>query len=67
MTIWMKPQRFFSAQDAAFWFNGEENFNRLIKAGWLKPVPGKARGMDYDLKDMECAADRVKLEGWPKA
>lgn len=65
MRIIIKPQRVLSADDAADYVGGPENFQRLKKAGWIVPLKGKPKGMDYDIKDLDVAIDRVKIEGWP--
>ena len=63
--IIIKPMRILSAEDAALYVNGEDNLKRLVKSKWLFPLKGKQRGMDYDIKALDVALDRVTLEGWP--
>jgi hypothetical protein len=62
----LKPRRVLGLDDAAEYVNGPQNLRRLLDAGWLKALPGKRRGMDYDLRDLDLAVDRVRLEGWPE-
>jgi hypothetical protein len=61
----IKPRRVLTADEAAEYVAGADNLRRLTGAGWLKPLKGKMRGMDYDLRDLDFAVDRVRLEGWP--
>ena len=63
--IIVKPVRVMSAEDAALYCGGAENLKRIVFSKWVKPLSGKGRGMDYDLRDLDTAIDRVGLEGWP--
>lgn len=63
--IIIKPVRVLSAEDAAIYCGGAENLKRIVAAKWVLPLAGKGRGMDYDIKDLDAAIDRVKLDGWP--
>ncbi len=51
--------------DVKVFFGGNENFLRLRCNDWIRPLPGKDRGMDYALEDLRVAIARVRLEGWP--
>lgn len=57
--------RILSCAEVQRYVGGSENFRRLVSAGWLSPLKGKQRGMDYDIADVNVALDRVKLCGWP--
>ena len=63
--ILIKPVRILSAEESMVYLGGKENFKRLVSAGWVKPLRGKERGMDYDIKALDLAIDRVTLDGWP--
>jgi len=63
--ILIKPVRVMSAEDAAIYCGGAENLKRLVSAKWVTAIKGKQRGMDYDIKDLDTAIDRVSLDGWP--
>jgi len=59
------PVRILSAAQVQEYVGGRENFKRLVGAKWLSPLTGKQRGMDYDIKGVDAALDRVNLSGWP--
>ena len=58
--------RVISAAEAAEYCNGEGNFRALLAAGWVEPIKGKVRGMDYDVRALDLAIDRAVLQGWPQ-
>jgi hypothetical protein len=61
------PARILSAAEVMDYVGGRENFKRLVAVKWLVPLAGKQRGMDYDIKIVNAALDRVLLNGWPPA
>ena len=42
---------------------GRPNLQRLLKAGWIKPIAGKERPQ-YDLRAVDRALDKLSAEGW---
>jgi hypothetical protein len=63
--IIIKPVRIISTEDAALYCGGNENLKRIVTAKYVKPLGGKNRGMDFDIRDLDVALDRVNLDGWP--
>jgi hypothetical protein len=57
--------RLLRAEDAAYYVGGEGNLKRLKGAGWIKPLIQHKRCTAYDIKDLDVAIDRAKLDGWP--
>jgi hypothetical protein len=63
--ITMDPMRVLDPKMSANYVGGEDNLYRLIDNDWLQALPGKSKGMEYDIRDLDRCIDRVKLEGWP--
>jgi hypothetical protein len=63
-TAHIKP-RVLTASEVQQYVGGRENFRRLTHAGWLAPIKGKSKGMDYCVRDVDAAVDRACLNGWP--
>jgi hypothetical protein len=57
--------RLLRADDAAYYVGGENNLKALKKAGWVKPLIQHSRCTAYDVRDLDLAIDRAKLDGWP--
>ena len=57
--------RILRASDAKEYVGGRLNLARLLSAGWITPIPGKGRAMDYDRLALDRALDRVAVTGWP--
>ena len=57
--------RILRASDAKEYVGGRLNLARLLAAGWITPIPGKGRAMDYDRIALDRALDRVSVTGWP--
>ena len=57
--------RILRASDAKEYVGGRLNLARLLAAGWITPIPGKGRAMDYDRLALDRALDRVAVTGWP--
>lgn len=57
-------KRIFNRNEAIEYVGGRTNLEVLEKAGLVKAFPGKAKGCDFDLRDLDRAIDTVKLAGW---
>jgi hypothetical protein len=57
--------RVLKACAAAAYVGGRLNLQRLEAAGWVAPLAGKQRGVDFDRQALDRALDRVAVTGWP--
>ncbi|MBE2178908.1 MAG: hypothetical protein IAE97_00345 [Chthoniobacterales bacterium] len=60
------PPRIMKSNEARAYVGGRLNLERLQAAGWVTPLGGKQRAMDYDRNQIDAALDRVRLTGWPQ-
>jgi hypothetical protein len=66
MLLKVRAVRVLSHEGACDYVGGRENLNRLLRAGWVKPLAGKKKAMDFDVRDLDTAIDRVRLSAWPE-
>jgi len=50
MKIIVKDQRVLPVADAETYVGGEDNLNRLVNNNWVLALPGKSKGMEFDIK-----------------
>jgi len=50
---------------AADYVGGQTNLNTLHSAGYVRPWKQNNKVTQWDVRDLDTAIDRVKLEGWP--
>lgn len=59
--------RLIRLEAAAAYVAGEQNLKGAVQAGWFKPVVKHKGCTAYDVRDLDVAIDRAKLDGeWPK-
>jgi hypothetical protein len=55
--------RLLRKEDAEQYVGGRRNLEALRQ--WVKPVVQHHSNTTFDVKDLDAAIDRAKLEGWP--
>jgi len=58
--------RIITLRQAAVDVGGKTNLARLRDAGFVRPWKAKHRDVQFDIRDLDAAIDRIKMEGWPE-
>lgn len=57
--------RIKSHAEAGQYVGGESNLQTLRRAGFCRPWREARGSVQWDVKDLDAAIDRVRIEGWP--
>ena len=58
--------RIIPLRQAAVYVGGKTNLTRLRDAGFVRPWKAKPHDVQFDIRDLDAAIDRIKSEGWPE-
>jgi hypothetical protein len=59
------PPRILRLKAAQMYVGGEANLRTLIKVGWVKPIIQHHKNTSFDIRDLDLAIDKAKLDGFP--